>query len=282
METILKQKGLNLSMKIFLSKKTAEFLLKLDGEIYISPYLGFSDKKIKIKTSDFDKEKLRKITKTDAVYYFDTLKKEYYKIAMFDPGKHKDAYYQLNFFPDSDLPTLTINGFRMQRIDKTPFQKAEEIIEKMKITEKDKILDTCMGLGYDTIQFSKTGADTITCEKSRCVYEIAKINPWSRPLFKKNNIKIIKKDVMDYLETSKEKFDVIIHDPPTVKFSRELYSEEFYELIKKVAKPKTRLFHYFGDLTKSYNLKAFENAEEWLGWKAEKWEKMLGAVFFNE
>ena len=39
-------------------------------------------------------------------------------------------------------------------------------------------------------------------------------------------------------------FDGVLHDPPTVSFAPELYSQEFYAELLRVMKPGAKLYHY--------------------------------------
>jgi uncharacterized protein len=44
-----------------------------------------------------------------------------------------------------------------------------------------------------------------------------------------------------------ERFDRIMHDPPTFKLAGELYSATFYQELYRILKRGGRLFHYVGD-----------------------------------
>lgn len=268
-------------MKIFLTRETAQKILNSKGDVLISPNLWYGKERIKVSKTMFDPEKLKKILKSDAVYFYDTDNDEIYKVALYekDESTGKGIYCQLNVF--NRVPVLTINGFRMHRVLEDPFKYVNNVIRMLDIKKDEYVLDTCMGLGYTAIAAAKKGAFVTTCEKYESVYEIAKINPWSQKLFNNEKITVIKKDVIDYLKEIIEKeksFDVIIHDPPTVKFSPELYSRPFYRLIDEVSHPQTRLYHYFGDLTKKQNYDAFERARKQLKWRIMKNDGM-GVVF---
>ncbi|MCD6227508.1 RsmD family RNA methyltransferase [Candidatus Micrarchaeota archaeon] len=267
-------------MLIFLTKKIAQYIIKnkKQGYVLISPDLNKSHTKLKVNPNMFDIKILKKITQANAVYYYDTETKKYYKIALyeFDEKKHKGVYCQLNVF--DKIPVLTINGFRMHRVINDPLKYVKDVINSLDINNKT-VLDTCMGLGYTAIEASKKTKSVTTCEKYKSVYNIAKVNPWSEELFKNKNINAINKDVIEYLKNNK-KFDIIIHDPPTIKFSPELYSKDFYELVNNASHPKTKMYHYFGDLTKKQNMNAFEHAKKTLNWKVIK-QGSMGAIFLN-
>ena len=271
-------------MKIFLTKRVAENILdrlnkikdkQIGSEkIEISPDLGLS--KMIININDFDDNKLKKIMKTNAVYYYDTETKEYYKIAIYN----NRLYCQLNVF--DKYPVLTINGFRMHRVLDDPLKYVNQIIKLLRIKQGNSILDTCMGLGYSAIEAAKQSNDITTCEKNDCVYEIAKVNPWSSGLFSNKNIKIIRQDVIDYISKTDRTFDIIIHDPPTIKMTPELYSREFYGMINKISNEGAKMFHYFGDINKEQNMRAYERAVKEMGWKVRFYPEVLGAIFVNE
>jgi predicted methyltransferase len=77
---------------------------------------------------------------------------------------------------------------------------------------------------------------------------LAKINPYSKDLFKRKNITQKQGNAFDLIKQFKDKtFTKIFHDPPTFKFAPELYSDEFYLELNRVAKEHCRLFHYTGN-----------------------------------
>ena len=136
--------------------------------------------------------------------------------------------------------------------DINPYEDTLNKINAVKVKKGEKVLDTCMGLGYTAIEAYRRGAEVITIEKNPNVLELAKINPYSEELFK-GGIKIILGDAYDVIKTFKdEEFDVVIHDPPRFSLAGHLYSEEFYKEIFRVLKPGGRLFHYVGNPGKKY------------------------------
>jgi len=154
-------------------------------------------------------------------------------------------------------PTIEINGIRMHRTkDVNPLQDTLNKVNTVKPKEGETVLDTCMGLGYTAIEAVKRGAYVITVEKDKNVIELARINPWSRELFRGGKIQIIHGDVFEVVKRFNDgSFDVIIHDPPRFSLAGHLYSGEFYEELFRILKPGGRLFHYVGDPGKKYRRK---------------------------
>ncbi len=86
----------------------------------------------------------------------------------------------------------------------------------------------------------------ITVEKDENVYELARINSWSRPL-KSENVDVVLLDVREFAsEIDDNAFDVIIHDPPRISLAGELYSAEFYYELRRILKPGGHIVHYVG------------------------------------
>ena len=224
-------------------------------EIFLNLDLNKTDKKERI-TIDRDRgiakfpegeisfDILKKIAKDEGHIYF-IKDGEVFKAAISNNG-----YYKL---VPTIPPTIEINGIRMHRTkDINPYEDTLNKINAVKVKKGEKVLDTCMGLGYTAIEAYRRGAEVITIEKNPNVLELAKINPYSEELFK-GGIKIILGDAYDVIKTFKdEEFDVVIHDPPRFSLAGHLYSEEFYKEIFRVLKPGGRLFHYVGNPGKKY------------------------------
>lgn len=189
---------------------------------------------------------MQKLIEKDNKYYYEH-KGKLEKAAIFT-----DQYYSLK--PYNGVAILEINGIRMHLIKdfKDPLEFPKEIV---KITNpKGKILETCFGLGYLTIEIAKKDVNITTCELKKEVLELAKINPHSINAFKNNKIEIINKDCIKVIEKTKEnEFDYIYHDPPSFIISGELYSLKFYNEIYKILKPNGKFFHYIGSTGKNKN-----------------------------
>lgn len=191
---------------------------------------------------------VEKISEDEGTVYF-VKNGQVYKAAI--AGEH---FYKL---VPTIPPTIEINGIRMHRTkDTNPLEDTMNKVNTVNPRRREKVLDTCMGLGYTAIESARRGAEVITIEKDPNVIELARINPWSRELFTNKNIKIIQGDAFFVIkEFEDESFHVIIHDPPRFSLAGELYSEEFYEELYRVLKPGGRLFHYVGNPGKKYREK---------------------------
>lgn len=244
-----------LTMNYITSKIAKEILNSQSEEIFLNLDLNKTEKKEKIL---IDREKkiakfpegdvsfdiLKKIAKDEGHIYF-IKDGEVFKAAISNNG-----YYKL---VPTIPPTIEINGIRMHRTKEVnPYEDTLNKINAVKVKKGEKVLDTCMGLGYTAIEAYRRGAEVITIEKNPNVLELAKINPYSEELFK-GGIKIILGDAYDVIKRFKdEEFDVVIHDPPRFSLAGHLYSEEFYKEIFRVLKPGGRLFHYVGNPGKKY------------------------------
>ncbi|MEM4295218.1 MAG: methyltransferase domain-containing protein [Candidatus Anstonellales archaeon] len=175
------------------------------------------------------------------VYLYDKKQEMCYALRIFQNG-HLYALKQYN-----EVPILEIDGLRMHLIKewKTPFHYAKAIIKALHIRKGDiNILDCCAGLGYVSIELSKYG-NVISVEKSREVISLARINPFSKDFFNNKRITIIEGDIFHFIDDLGD-FDYIIHDPPRFSHSPELYSQAFYDKLKRHMKKGAKLFHYTG------------------------------------
>lgn len=141
-------------------------------------------------------------------------------------------------------PTICFGSVPMHKV--TGFGPKEDTANKMSLLKPKGIcLDTCMGLGYSAIAASATADKVYSCERDENVFIVAKLNPFSRKLFKSKKIKVINKDVENYIDGCKKlSFDSVIHDPPTFTIAPRLYHKDFYKKIYRVLKPKGKMFHY--------------------------------------
>ncbi|MEM2667824.1 MAG: methyltransferase [Candidatus Methanomethylicaceae archaeon] len=156
-------------------------------------------------------------------------------------------YYKL--VNTSTWPYLEISGIRMHRADEIDPKK--DAILKIKALGRiyGRILDCCTGLGYTAILAAnkKSVKEVITIEKDENVIEIAKQNPFSKPLFENPKIKIIIGDAFQEIRNFEDEyFNFIIHDPPRISIAQELYSLEFYKQLFRVLNNNGRIFHYIG------------------------------------
>lgn len=156
-------------------------------------------------------------------------------------------YYRL--VNTSTWPYLEISGIRMHRADDIDPKK--DAILKIKALGRiyGRILDCCTGLGYTAILAAnrKDVKEVITIEKDENVIEIAKKNPFSKPLFENPKIRIVLGDAFQEIRNFEDEyFHFIIHDPPRINIAHELYSLEFYRQLFRVLKSNGRIFHYVG------------------------------------
>ncbi len=158
-----------------------------------------------------------------------------------------NRFYSL--MPTSGAPTVLIGGFSMHRIKDTDPQ--QDTLKKLRALGKPRgmVLDTTTGLGYTAIASARTASHVITIELDPTTLEIARYNPWSRALFAGGHIEQrlgdVSEEVQQFAETS---FSCIIHDPPVFSLAGELYSGAFYRQLRRILKPRGRLFHYIGNL----------------------------------
>lgn len=145
-------------------------------------------------------------------------------------------------------PTLINAGFTMHRIRRS--NPRLDTINKIRAAApvRGRVLDTTTGLGYTAIEAARTAGQVITIEIDPTVLEIARLNPWSQPLFECPNIQqLVGDSYQEILQFDDGSFDLVIHDPPTLSLAGELYSGVFYRQLFRVLRPGGRLFHYLGN-----------------------------------
>jgi predicted methyltransferase len=153
-----------------------------------------------------------------------------------------------SLMPTSGAPTLLIAGIPMHRIKGVdPYQ---DTLNKMRAIGRlrGRVLDTSTGLGYTAIEAARSAEQVVTIEIDPAVLEVARLNPWSRDLFQRANITQITGDSYEEVAALPEaSFDAIIHDPPAMRLTGDLYSGEMYRRLYRVLRDGGRLFHYIGD-----------------------------------
>ena len=152
--------------------------------------------------------------------------------------------------PTRGAPTLLVSGIPMHRIKNTDPHR--DTLSKIRAVRPlaGQVLDTCTGLGYTAIEAAKETAveQVVTIELDPTVLEVARLNPWSRPLFENPKARQIVGDAFEEIEAFEEgQYSHIVHDPPMFSLAGELYSGEFYRHLYRVLARKGRLFHYVGD-----------------------------------
>lgn len=150
--------------------------------------------------------------------------------------------------PTQRAPTVLISGIQMHRVkDIDPWQDTLTKIRTLAPVE-GRVLDTCTGLGYTAIASAESADEVVTVELDPNMLEIARVNPWSRPLFGHPRIHQVMGDSMERVqEFAPGSFARIVHDPPMLARAGELYSGEFYGHLYRVLAKRGRLYHYVGD-----------------------------------
>jgi uncharacterized protein len=167
------------------------------------------------------------------------------KVQRFSP--RLNLFYSL--MPTSGAPTLLVGGFTMHRI--AGIHPETDTERKMRTIApcRGRVLDTATGLGYTAIAAARTAQHVITIERDPIVLDIARLNPWSRPLFEQPNIQRVVADAYGYVQDLDDAtFTRIIHDPPTFSLAGELYSGVFYRHAFRILRHGGRMFHYIGNL----------------------------------
>ena len=147
-------------------------------------------------------------------------------------------------------PTALVAGFSMHRfgIDVDPREDtAKKLGAVAPIRPGARVLDICTGLAYTCSMAAERGARVTTIELDSTMTKMCRMNPHSEALFS-GNIEQLYGNGADVVKTFADaEFDRIITDPPTFALAGELYSSEFYAELKRVLKPKGKLYHYIGD-----------------------------------
>jgi predicted methyltransferase len=110
-----------------------------------------------------------------------------------------------------------------------------------------RVLDTCTGLGYTAIVAAERAAEVVTVELDPGAMEVARQNPWSRPLFEHPRIVRRLGDSAEVVAGFPDgAFARVIHDPPAFSLAGDLYSGAFYRQLYRLLGRGGRLFHYVG------------------------------------
>lgn len=146
-------------------------------------------------------------------------------------------------------PALEISGILMHRIkDTDPKADAESKIAAI-APIRGRVLETCCGLGYSAIHAAETAKSVTVFEIDPNVIDMARLNPYSEPLFDQAGpIELRNENVAEAITgLADDAFDFIIHDPPTLAVAGDLYGDDFYRQLFRVLRSGGRLFHYTGD-----------------------------------
>ena len=163
-------------------------------------------------------------------------------------GFSEELNWAWRLVPTREAPALHLSGFTMHRQDGVgPFQGAMEMVKALGELRGD-VLDTCTGLGYAAQGLARHARRVVTIERSQTVRELWAVNPWSAGLLGNPVIERLEGDCMDHLDTWEEgTFAGILHDPPSISLTGDLYSSACYRELYRLLKWGGRLFHYIGD-----------------------------------
>ena len=240
----------------FQAGEIARAILDKRDKIRVSVDLGLSPSTVLIDYKKQlvvfpDEEKLTfdevsKVASTENVcFVVEKGKAEATKIQIFSGETNR--FYKL--FPTRDAPTAEISGIRMHRVqERSPWQDTEDKISCVEPLS-GRVLDTCCGLGYTAIAaaVSKKVERVYSFERDKNMVLLCDYNPWSQPLFLDIKIKLAIDDVFKAIKYFDSGFfSAIIHDPPRMALSPELYSLEFYQQLHRVLKKGGKLYHYTG------------------------------------
>ncbi|HEX3273020.1 MAG TPA: methyltransferase domain-containing protein [Ktedonobacterales bacterium] len=150
--------------------------------------------------------------------------------------------------PTTGAPTTLVAGLPMHRIkDTDPWADSQTKIAAL-APISGRVLDIATGLGYTAILAARTAEEVVTIELDPAALEIAAMNPWSRELFTRPNIRQLTGDAVEILPTMEDSsFTRLLHDPPMITIAGDLYGEAFYRELWRVLRRGGRLFHYIGD-----------------------------------
>jgi len=150
--------------------------------------------------------------------------------------------------PTEGAPTMLVAGLPMHRIkDTDPWTDSEKKIATL-AQISGRALDTATGLGYTAILAARAAEEVVTIELDPAALEIAAMNPWSRELFTRTNIRQLAGDAVDILPALEDGgFTRVLHDPPMMNIAGDLYGEALYRELYRVLRRGGRLFHYIGD-----------------------------------
>jgi len=269
-------------MQPIITLKEAEKILNSKDDVNVSLDLGISESLVSIKDnivslgehkiplSEFEK------VKENTCYVADenTLK----KAAFF--SEETNFYYKI--IPTSDWPTFTLSSTPMHRhTNISPKQDTETKISVISPVN-GKVLDTCCGFGYTAIMAAQNADLVYTFERDKFVINLASYNPHSLELFTNKKIKLVEKDVNEEIgKFEKDYFDRVIHDPPTLKYSPELFSKDFYFELYRVMKKGAILYHYCPNPQKTHGNKFYEkimNKLEETGFKEVKYNEKASGI----
>lgn len=247
-------------------------------EITLSLDLGLTKKTISVDNLSSIISNCPKIRNEDIVFY-DENKKMGFKLQI----ANENGICSLRKDFKESKPVLYINAVKMNVSKDFGIDGYNEnVIKNLQLKKTDFVLEICTGAGYKTILLVEKAKKVISVEKSEDVLELMKYNPYTKDLQNKTNLEIINIDAIKFVRNTKEKFDKILHDPPTYKFAPELYTEKFYKDLFLISENGCIFFHYTGNPGNKFRgtdiIKATVERAISAGWKLIKKED-LGIYF---
>ena len=181
-------------------------------------------------------------------------------------GEDTNIFYKL--VPTKDWPTVMLSSVPMHRFKTISPKTSAQLMVDSVSPLVGRVLDTCCGLGYTAItaaKYSSAVESVVVFEKDSNVLRIVEYNPYSEELFSNKKIKLKNADVFDEIKKlPSDYFDRIVHDPPTVSFAKELYSDEFYKEVFRVAKIGAIIYHYCPNPGKTKGTEFWRSIEKML------------------
>jgi predicted methyltransferase len=154
-----------------------------------------------------------------------------------------------SLMPTDGAPTMLVSGIPMHRFKGIDPHRDTLLKIKAIAPVVGRVLDTATGRGSTALEAARTAVHVTTVEIELAALEVARLNPWSQPLFGNPKITQVVGDVINEVESFEdEAFDCIIHDPPAFNLAGDLYSGAFYRQLFRVLRRGGRMFHYVGDL----------------------------------
>jgi predicted methyltransferase len=152
-------------------------------------------------------------------------------------------------------PTFEIDGIKMlPTAQVSPMVDAERKVQLVEPRGK-RVLDTCGGLGYfAACALAGQAAQVLSFEINPDVLWLRSLNPWSpdhRWASPHASLTLENASISERIGAlPSASFEAILHDPPRFGIAGELYSQDFYQQLARVIKPRGRLFHYTGSPNK--------------------------------
>ena len=155
------------------------------------------------------------------------------------------------FVESSKPPTVEISGIKMHvTMDSDPAIDTRRKLKTLGGTPRERVLDTCFGLGYTAIALASLPAVTAvtTIEIDSNMLTLASESPWSQDVFDTEAITVREGDAAELIaEFPDQHFTAIVHDPPRFSMAPQLYEDRFYAECYRVLTKRGKMYHYTGN-----------------------------------